>query len=92
LSRPLNTGMPRRRFLLTSLAGAFAAPLGAWPQVTGKIPRVGVLAGGDTPVQRAFYGRLAELGYREGHTVEIFDTFTGVFLLGPRRWPANSCH
>jgi hypothetical protein len=45
LSRFLNTGMPRRRFLLTSLAGAFAAPLGAWPQVTGKIPRVGVLAG-----------------------------------------------
>jgi len=67
----------RRRFLLTSLAGAVAAPLGAWAQVTGKIPRVGVLAGGDGPVQRAFYGRLAELGYREGHPVEILRYFHG---------------
>jgi hypothetical protein len=35
----------RRRFLLTSLAGALAAPLGADAQQAGKIARVGWLGG-----------------------------------------------
>ena len=35
--------MDRRRFLLTSLAGALAAPLGAWAQQAGKVYRLGLL-------------------------------------------------
>jgi hypothetical protein len=34
--------MDRRRFLLTSLAGALAAPLGAGAQSSGKVARVGI--------------------------------------------------
>jgi hypothetical protein len=33
--------MDRRRFVLTSLAGAFAAPLGTKAQPTGTVARVG---------------------------------------------------
>jgi putative tryptophan/tyrosine transport system substrate-binding protein len=67
----------RRRFLLTSLAGALAAPLDAGAQVRGRVPRIGILAGGDSPVQRAFHARFAELGYREGHNVEILRHYHG---------------
>jgi hypothetical protein len=35
--------MDRRRFLLTSLAGAFAAPLAGEEQQAGKVYRMGVL-------------------------------------------------
>jgi ABC-type sugar transport system substrate-binding protein len=35
--------MDRRRFLLTSVAGAFATPLGAGAQQAGKAYRVGIL-------------------------------------------------
>ena len=35
--------MDRRRFLLTSLAGAVAAPLAAEAQQVGKVPTVGFL-------------------------------------------------
>jgi hypothetical protein len=87
---PHHPSMDRGRFVFTSLAGAFAAPLGAWAQVTGRIPRVGVLAGGDTHLQRAFHGRLAELGHREGHNVRSSATTTGMFRLGSRRRPTNS--
>ncbi|PWU22043.1 MAG: hypothetical protein C5B48_10690 [Candidatus Rokuibacteriota bacterium] len=40
--------MDRRRFLLTSLAGALAAPLGAEPQPMVQVYRVGLV--GITPV------------------------------------------
>jgi putative ABC transport system substrate-binding protein len=66
--------MNRRRFLLTSLAGALAAPLVAETQV-GKVYRIGVL---DTlPVARnapnldAFRQGLRELGYVEGQNFMI---------------------
>ena len=36
-------GMDRRRFLLTSLAGCLAAPLGAGAQPSPKVPRIGYL-------------------------------------------------
>jgi putative ABC transport system substrate-binding protein len=36
--------MDRRRFLLTSLAGAVAAPLAAEAQQAGKVYRVGILS------------------------------------------------
>jgi hypothetical protein len=35
--------MDRRHFVLTTLAGAFAAPLAGEAQRAGKMPRVGVL-------------------------------------------------
>ena len=35
--------MDRRRFLLTSLAGALAAPLAAQAQQTVRVPRVGIV-------------------------------------------------
>jgi hypothetical protein len=35
--------MDRRRFLLTSLAGALAAPLAAGAQQAGRVARVGIL-------------------------------------------------
>jgi putative ABC transport system substrate-binding protein len=69
--------MDRRRFLLTSLAGVLAAPLGGEAQVTGKVARVGLLSPAPSPPQRAFEGRLAELGYREGRNVEILRHFHG---------------
>ena len=41
-SRPFyGPAMDRRRFLLTSLTGALAAPLVAEAQKAGKVPRIG---------------------------------------------------
>jgi putative tryptophan/tyrosine transport system substrate-binding protein len=64
--------MDRRRFLLTSLAGVLAAPIGAEAQQNGKIPRIGFLVMARNPgVESAFPRGLAELGYREGRDVTI---------------------
>src|SRR5262245_51464146 len=74
--------MDRRRFLLTSLASALAAPIVAEAQQTGKLWRIGVLFGG-TPVAdmagpeprsvilHSFFDGLRELGYVEGQNVVI---------------------
>jgi ABC-type uncharacterized transport system substrate-binding protein len=63
----------RRRFLLTSLAGALAAPLAAGAQTAAKKARVGML--GSNPVDPALYEMfkqgLGELGYTEDHLVLI---------------------
>jgi putative ABC transport system substrate-binding protein len=61
----------RRGFLLTSLAGALAAPLAARAQQAAKVWRVGYLAAGPpacpaTSVTGAFRQGLAESGYTEG--------------------------
>ena len=45
---PHHPGMDRRRFLLTSLAGALAASLAAEAQEAGKIARIGMLASSPT--------------------------------------------
>jgi putative tryptophan/tyrosine transport system substrate-binding protein len=69
--------MDRRRFLLTSLAGAIAAPLAAKAQPARKLHRVGVLslsptsaamAGPDpqNPFVNAFVRGMRELGYIYG--------------------------
>ena len=41
---PYRPGMDRRRFLLTSLAGAFSAPVAAEAQQAGKVNRVAFLS------------------------------------------------
>jgi putative ABC transport system substrate-binding protein len=70
--------MDRRRFLLTSLAGALAGPLGAEAQPKGKVSRVGYL--GSTPltapemapIWMAFVDTLGERGWIEGQNI-IFE-------------------
>jgi putative ABC transport system substrate-binding protein len=65
--------MDRRRFLLTSLAGAMAAPLVAEAQRAGKIWRIGYLTSGfkdaPTPGLMQFTQSLRDLGYVEGRNV-----------------------
>jgi ABC-type uncharacterized transport system substrate-binding protein len=64
--------MDRRRFLLTSLAGALAAPIAAEAQPAGKIYRVGWLAPASNPdTLAAFRSGLRTLGYVEGNNVVI---------------------
>jgi len=71
--------MDRRRFLLTSLAGALAAPLAAEAQQAGKrLPRVGFLLSGDpsSPIViravESFRQGLREHGeYVEGQNIAI---------------------
>ena len=66
--------MDRRRFLLTLLAGAFAAPLAAGAQQAREVPRVGFLfygSAGPSPELDAFRQGLNELGYIEGQNVAV---------------------
>ena len=69
--------MDRRRFLLTSLAGAAAVPLAAGAQQTGKIPRLCFLTfdpgTSRSPSIRfaAFFQGLADLGYVDGKTLTL---------------------
>jgi ABC-type uncharacterized transport system substrate-binding protein len=66
--------MNRRRFLVTSLVGALAAPLVAEAQQAAKIARIGWL--GDKPagnphLREAFLQGLRDLGYVEGRNLVI---------------------
>jgi ABC-type uncharacterized transport system substrate-binding protein len=69
--------MDRRRFLLTSLAGVLAVPLGAEAQKLGQVPRVGYISPGSSsdPFRQrrfeAFRQGLRELGYVEGRNVVL---------------------
>jgi putative ABC transport system substrate-binding protein len=69
--------MDRRRFLLTSLAGALAAPLVAGARQTGQMRRIAVLMGlpeRDPRAQArvaAFRKGLQTLGWEEGRNVRI---------------------
>ncbi len=62
--------MDRRRFLLTSLAGAVAGPLAGEAQPAGKVYRIGMLERTSTTINAAnlngFRQGLRELGYVEG--------------------------
>src|SRR2546425_571143 len=65
-------GMDRRRFLLTSLAAAFAAPLPAGAQQAGPHRRIGVLLVGlsrDSMEAQSFRQGLRDAGYAEGKNV-----------------------
>jgi putative ABC transport system substrate-binding protein len=69
--------MDRRRFLLASLAGALAAPVGVQAQLPEKARRIGIL--GNVPLNDsygallwgAFTQGLRELGYVDGQNVSI---------------------
>ena len=58
--------MNRRRFLLTSLAAAVAAPLGAEAQQIGKVHRIGLLGNAPEPAAKAYDTGLRERGWLEG--------------------------
>jgi putative tryptophan/tyrosine transport system substrate-binding protein len=62
--------MDRRRFLLTSLAGALAAPPVAGAQAAAKVYRVGLLTDTVQAVKGLREG-LRNLGYREGENLVI---------------------
>jgi putative ABC transport system substrate-binding protein len=65
--------MDRRRFLLTSVAGALAAPA----EAQGKVAKVGILAPGrvgpgiPTPLFDAMYAALRDLGWVEGQNFVV---------------------
>jgi putative tryptophan/tyrosine transport system substrate-binding protein len=66
--------MDRRRFLLTSLAGALAAPLAVEAQQAGKLPRVGYVQAelpASAPLHRAFIEGLRDRGWSDGRNVAI---------------------
>jgi putative ABC transport system substrate-binding protein len=66
--------MDRRRFLLSSLAGGFTAPLLAEAQQVAKIARIGYLAtdlAANSHLPEAFRQGLRDLGYVEGRNVVI---------------------
>jgi putative ABC transport system substrate-binding protein len=63
--------MDRRRFLLTSLAGALATPLAAEAQQAGKTPRIGVLANEPWAPIDGLRDGLRQLGYVDGRTISI---------------------
>jgi putative ABC transport system substrate-binding protein len=66
--------MDRRRFVLTSLAGALAVPLGAEAQQPAKVYRIGYLSTGlstSNPFVEEFREGLRELGWIEGQNIII---------------------
>ena len=67
--------MDRRCFLLTSLAGALAAPSDAPGQPVDKIRRIGHLGGASpaaiAPWLETLRRALEELGWREGQNITI---------------------
>jgi len=73
--------MDRRRFLLTSLAGALAAPLAAEAQPVrpdSGLVRVGIMGYGRGVLahpRAAFRAELAELGYAEGRNLVIDERY-----------------
>jgi putative ABC transport system substrate-binding protein len=66
--------MDRRRFLLSSLAGALGTPFAAAAQQAGKLPRVGYVQAeipSATPLREAFLTGLRERGWNDGRNVVI---------------------
>jgi putative tryptophan/tyrosine transport system substrate-binding protein len=65
----------RRRFLLTSVAGALTAPLGAKAQPPTKSPRIALVGGGSASANAvridAFRQGLRDLGYIDGKNILV---------------------
>jgi putative tryptophan/tyrosine transport system substrate-binding protein len=72
---PYCPDMDRRRFLLTSLAGALAAPLAGDAQQAEKAPRVGVInplsAAAASGTIAALNDGLRQLGYIQGQSIAL---------------------
>jgi putative ABC transport system substrate-binding protein len=72
---PCGRGVDRRRFLLTSLAGALVAPRRARAQATRPIPRVGIVAATSPAAARhqvdAFHEGLRKLGYVDRQSIVV---------------------
>jgi putative ABC transport system substrate-binding protein len=74
IDSPDRPGMDRRRFLLTAVAGALAAPLAAeGQQMVKNVPRVGLLQPGVRRPEwaEAFRQGLRDLGYVEGRNIVV---------------------
>jgi ABC transporter substrate binding protein/Phage integrase family len=73
--------MDRRRFLVTSLAGALVVPLTAGAQLSKPIVRIGFLSSSSAERERprltAFQQTLRELGYLEGQNIVIEPRYAG---------------
>jgi putative tryptophan/tyrosine transport system substrate-binding protein len=85
---PHHPGVDRRRFLLTSLAGALATPLAAEAQQAGKVPRIGVLFVGPRNDQLSSYVTaheegLQELGWARNSNLIIEERFSGTMARMP---------
>jgi hypothetical protein len=67
--------MDRRRFLMTSLAGAVAASLVVDAGATARIPRIDLLStnarDAPDPAIDGFRQGLQELGYVEGRSIQL---------------------
>jgi len=63
--------MDRRRFLLTSLAGALAAPLAAEAQQAGRVYHLGTLGPGRSRSLAVIVISLREMGYVEGQNLVV---------------------
>jgi hypothetical protein len=66
--------MDRRRFLLTALAGALAAPLGAEAQRQDKVWRIGLIHVGLDHVPPSLVPlreELRALGYEDGRNIRL---------------------
>ena len=69
--------MKRREFVLAALAAACGRPSGTHAQTTGKLKRLGWIGAGadpkaaDAALGEAFLGRMRELGWVEGRTIEF---------------------
>jgi hypothetical protein len=75
IDSPYHPGMERRRFLLTSLAGAVAAPLAVEAQQTSKVYRIGYLdlaraSDGKSDLE-AFTQRMRDLGYVKDRNISF---------------------
>jgi putative ABC transport system substrate-binding protein len=70
----------RRRFLLTSLAGVFSAPLAAEPQEAERVRRIGIISAGSVriPLNDVFEEALRRLGWSEGENIAIDWRFAGL--------------
>jgi putative ABC transport system substrate-binding protein len=72
---PHHPGMDRRRFLLTSLAGALAVPLAAEAEQAEKVYRIGYLGNASALAQakrvESLRASLRDLGYVEGKNIVI---------------------
>jgi putative ABC transport system substrate-binding protein len=85
--------MDRRRFLLTSLAGAVAGPFVAGAQQAGKVYRIGFLgatsASGYASQVDAFREGLRGLGYVEGMNIVIASDGRRGSTHASRSWPLS---